>query len=215
MILGKDHRRGRVIQGLGTMASDTWSLLATVTVPLIVAVIVYALNEGAKRRDFEREKKYDQKRERYAETLSSVRRIHEIRVATEAVRAFDDVINKAGPETKGALEDVRDIIAWSTALYVREMVDARISSLIPEGKNPKGLEESVVAIIQMERDFEKALSMLTLLNAPAPILFQLRTLFDESMSMADFSDEKEERFERDLKKLEDSMKDDLQRTIGS
>jgi len=195
------------------MASDIWSLLVTVTVPLLGAVIVYALNERAKRRDFEREKKYDQKRERYAEALSSVRRIHEIRLGTAAIGALEDVIKKAEPETKGALVDLREMVAWATASAVRMMVDARISSLVPEGKNPKGFEESVVAVIQLERDFEKALSMLTLLNAPAAILVQLRTLFDESMSMGHFSDEKEERYEQALKKLEDSMKDDLQMTI--
>ena len=197
------------------MATDTLSLLLTVTAPIVVAALVYILNERAKRREFEREKKYDQKRERYAELLSSIRSIHDVNVGFAVLAEVGKVAQRAEPEKKGELIELQEIISSATTLFIKELVSARISSLIPNGTSPKGYEESVVAMIQLERDYERAFTMLTLLNAPQQILTQARTLHEGSSPIDSFSLDRTDQFEQDLRRLEMLMREDLQKTLSA
>lgn len=197
------------------MASDIWSLLLTVWVPVFGAILAYALNERAKRREFEREKKYDLKRETYAEILSSIRSVHEVMTSALVIREIDKDFPNARPEEKGKLAEIKDLVAESTAFYLRHLADTSISSIVPEESNPKGFTREIVFIMRAERDFGNAISMLTLMNASSSILEKAESLFNEAMVKTELIEEKEDGFEHELESLRNMMRNDLQRTIRS
>ncbi len=210
--------------------------IALVLVPVFVA---YLLNEWAKRRGFEREKKYDRKREAYEKALAALRRIWDATLMLKIIRpAVSDqesriqqpLLANVDPEKRKefleAIDDVSKLIGGSLA--ISRFTD---DELPPELDEAGGLDEAhfkdvlqrltgrasnilLRVLNRADDELVAALSTLTLAGAPTPVLSELKRLRHPDDLKKESGDSPTEWIEEQLTKLETSMKGDLQATIG-
>ena len=209
--------------------------IALVLVPVFA---VYLLNERANRRAFEREKKYDRKREAYEKALSAVRRIWDaalmLRIfrtgvsdsqeAGEQIELLQNVEPDKRKEFVEAIDSVAKLVGGS--LVISKFTDEELPpEFVGEGVDQSNMKDvlqrltgraSAILLRVMNRaedELTAALSTLTLADAPTGILGDLKHLEHPHSVENESGKAPTQWLDSQLKKIESAMKTDLQATI--
>ncbi len=190
------------------------ALLATVTTPVIAALVVYYMNERAKRQDFKRDKEFDRKRDAYEKALSDLRGIHEVRSIMFSMKLADVTLKDTA--------NVHEIVAFSIMAYIRKRLLMKYSRSRPEIRTVTGVEQEIPdeeyevldLLSLLTEDFDRAVESLALIDTPAELMVKLKLVLALVVSEEFYRKETETRFDTMITDVEHMMRDDLKMTIG-
>ncbi len=199
---------------MGDFVTEIASLFVTVTTPIVVALVVYFMNERAKRREFARDKEYDRKRDGYEKAISALRGVEAVSGHLYTLSLLDKHSESATPENKLAFEALKSMFRHTLLISYRlALPEVQIGPEIkPEIPNKE--YESFLMLVSMVRDFDRAVGSLALLDAPPELLKKLRLTLALVGSEEYFRKESDKGFETIITEIEDMMKQDLRMTIA-
>jgi hypothetical protein len=194
--------------------TEILDLFVTVTTPVIVALVIYYMNERAKRQDFKRNKEFDRKRDAYEKALSDLRGIHEVRSFMFSEKLVDRTLKDAS--------NVSDIVSVSIMLYVRHLLLRRYSKYRPEVRtasgNKQGISDEEYEIIEtlssLTEDFDSAVGSLALIDTPPELMAKLKLVLALVVSEEFYRKETDTGFDTMITDVEHLMRDDLKMTIA-
>ncbi len=198
---------------------------AIVLLPIFIG---YILNERSKVRAFEREKRYDKKRQTYEIALSSLRRMWDAASAGEMLLTLghEQIEQRYGKE---AAEGIKAFARLAAGIFIfsrfgDEYPDA-LFQIPPEDTDPEALQKITQEFAQRATllsmrtsqkanvDLENALASMRLSGVPKTILTHTRMLSDYQECKANHPDGLEGWFEGRVQALESMMERDLRDTI--
>jgi len=190
------------------------TLLATVTTPVLAALVVYYMNERAKRQSFKRDKEYDRKRDAYEKALWDLRGIHEVRSLIYSMKLVDETLKDT--------PNVGNIVSSSIMMYIRQALLRKYSKSRLEVRTASGVKQGIsdeeYEIIDLfsslTEDFDLAVGSLALIDTPPELMAKLKLVLALVVSEEFYREEAETGFDTIITDVEHMMRDDLKMTIA-
>jgi hypothetical protein len=195
----------------------------SVAVPILLGIGLYMLNEKSKRAEFEREKKYGRKLEAFQTALSSLHMMQTTMTSQGWIfhpeKTFEEIFDGISIAESGIdLKTLRMIGAFIASTEMDDNFDfmSTAGELLKEldvaSESNTAFKTQLLTLIirnrrAANRDFEKALSTLRLLDVDVKLLFAMDKL------MRNLLLRREKDIELKIKEIEEWMLTDLQNTI--